>query len=115
MKTTMRSAMWNVECNARWWTDELASLELITGVRYVNLQERLAIFTDDDGLTVVDASGNPDLTREANYAMKTENQIAAPQLGWASSGYCTSLALDSRSRCAARAARRVGGNDMLSL
>jgi hypothetical protein len=51
--------------------------QFLAGVRYLDLQERLLIFTDDDVLT----AGAPDPLTAANYIYRTHDRIVAPQLG----------------------------------
>jgi hypothetical protein len=81
VRTTLRSSLANAELNYRWWNSALTGGEAIFGIRYLDQRERLSIFTDDDGLTVLDVNGNPDPTRQATYSIDAHNHILAPQLG----------------------------------
>jgi hypothetical protein len=81
IKTTLRTQLANAEINYRWWNEALTGGEAIIGIRYLDQRERLSIFTGDDDLTVLDANGNPDPTRQATYAIDAHNHILAPQLG----------------------------------
>ena len=45
--------MANTELNYRYWNKAVVEAELILGVRYIDLQEKLRIYTGDD---VYDAS-----------------------------------------------------------
>lgn len=78
----LRTALGNAELNYRWWTGEHLYFSWLVGVRYVDLWERLRIFTDDDGLTVADAVGRPDPLRQATYTARAHNRILAGQLGF---------------------------------
>jgi hypothetical protein len=80
--TTLRSSVGNVETNFRWWNVGVDSAEGLIGLRYLDQQERLNIFTDDDGATIHDINGFPDPTRQASYRVLTHNHIVAPQLGF---------------------------------
>ncbi|MBV9126091.1 MAG: hypothetical protein JO112_22290, partial [Planctomycetes bacterium] len=73
VRTEFDSTLYNGEVNVHLWSDEFGHLELIGGVRYVDLLEDFNIFTDDDGLTVLDINGRPDPTRQAYYLVKTHN------------------------------------------
>lgn len=77
IKASYRTALANAEINLRAGSKTFFSPELIFGLRYVDLQERLQIFTDDDGITL----GVPDPTLQANYITRTFNRIIAPQIG----------------------------------
>src|SRR5262249_36545425 len=61
----------NAEINYRICPGWAGGLDLLFGVRYVDYQENLRIFTDDDGLTV----SPPDPFRQANYNVNTHNHI----------------------------------------
>jgi hypothetical protein len=54
------------------------NLELIAGVRYMDVQEGFSILTDDDGIIL--PSPNP--FAQAIYSINTHNRIVAPQLGF---------------------------------
>jgi hypothetical protein len=81
VRLDLDDAMGDAEVNFRWAPNCFSGIEWILGVRYLDLRERLGIFTGDDDLTVVDAFGRPDPTRQATLALKTHNQILGPQLG----------------------------------
>src|SRR5262249_17430621 len=51
--------------------------EWILGVRYFDLQERLSIFTDDDGIV----AQPPNSALQALYSVRTHNRILAGQFG----------------------------------
>ncbi len=54
-------------------------IELIGGVRYVDLRETFSIFTDDDGLVLP----RPDPLRQATYQTRAENRVYGGQMGYA--------------------------------
>ncbi len=82
MRVSLRTELGNAELNCRWWPEPYKYFSWLLGVRYVDLWEKLDIFTDDDGLTIVDAQGRPDPRRQATYTIRTHNRILAPQLGF---------------------------------
>jgi hypothetical protein len=77
LKVTTETALASGEVNYRWTPDAGYGLDLIAGIRYFDLQDRLSIFTDDDGLTVFP----PDPFRMATYTVHTHNHMLGPQLG----------------------------------
>jgi hypothetical protein len=77
VKLISQTSLANAELNYRYAPVQGYGLELLAGVRYFDLHDRLSIFTDDDGLTVVP----PDPFRMATYAVRTHNHIALAQLG----------------------------------
>jgi hypothetical protein len=81
MRTELSTTIYNVELNCRHWNRAVTEAELIIGIRYFDLQERLANTTGDDSLTVLDIFGHPDPTRIATYTVQTHNRLLAPQLG----------------------------------
>jgi hypothetical protein len=81
MSATIQTAIGNAEFNYRWWNKSCSGVEWIAGLRYVNLQETAAIFTDDDGLLRRDIFGHPDPLRQATYFVRSVNQFVGPQLG----------------------------------
>ncbi len=82
IRTELRTTLGNGEVNLRCWCGPVETFSWIIGARYVDLWERLRIFTDDDGLTVVDAVGRPDPTRQATYTTRVHNRIVAGQFGF---------------------------------
>jgi Putative beta barrel porin-7 (BBP7) len=84
IRTSFTTALADSELNYRYWNKAIVEAELILGARYIDLQEKLRIFTDDEGLTTQDVFGNPDPTRQATYQVRTHNHILAPQIGFES-------------------------------
>jgi hypothetical protein len=82
IRTTLHTALGNAEFNYRWSNEGVVSAEGIVGFRYTDLNERLSIFTDDDGLTIHDINGFPDPTRQAVYRVLAHNHLVAGQLGF---------------------------------
>jgi hypothetical protein len=82
VSTSFRSAIGNAEINGRHWSESCPGLQGIYGVRYLDLQERFAIFTGDDDLTFRDINGFPDPVRQATYFTRAHSHIIAPQLGF---------------------------------
>jgi hypothetical protein len=76
-----RIQLTNAEFNFRYASRAIAGIEPLIGIRYFDLNERLGIFTDDDGLSFPDVNGFPDPTREATYTVGAHSHIIAPQLG----------------------------------
>jgi hypothetical protein len=81
IRTSVRTNLWNTELNYRYTEKAVTTAELILGVRYLNLQDQLGVFTDDDGLTFRDINGNPDPLRQATYSIRANNRIVAGQVG----------------------------------
>jgi len=81
IRVSLRSTLANAEINYRYWDSALTGAELILGVRYADVREKLGIFTDDDGLTVQNIFGFPDPLRQATYTVRTQNHVVAPQVG----------------------------------
>jgi hypothetical protein len=79
--TTLSNLVGNLELNYRRWNVATTGLEVILGLRFFHVEESLGVFTDDDGLTVVDVNGNPDPRRQATYGVDVTNNIIAPQFG----------------------------------
>lgn len=77
MNATYRTQLADAELNFRAGSKAFIMPELIFGLRYVDLQERFRLFTDDDGITL----GAPDPTLQANYITRTFNRILGPQIG----------------------------------
>jgi hypothetical protein len=81
VRTSLKTTLANGEVNCRWWPEYIANYSWILGLRYLDIRERLAIVTDDDGLTVRGFAGQRDLTRVASYETRVHNRIVAGQLG----------------------------------
>jgi hypothetical protein len=81
IRTTLRTALGSGEVNYRWWPGQESCISWSLGVRYLDIYERLNLFTGDDDLTVVDVNGNPDPRRQATYTVTAHNRLLAPQLG----------------------------------
>src|SRR5262249_23004549 len=73
--------LYSGEVNLRTWCSPDSCWQFLIGARYLDVQERLSVFVDDSGLTVLDVNGNPDPTQQAVYSVRTHNRLAAPQLG----------------------------------
>jgi hypothetical protein len=83
VRIALQTAIGNAEVNYRWWNKALTGAELILGVRYVDLHERLSVLLDDDGQTVIDTvTGMPDPLRIATYSVRAHSHIVAPQVGF---------------------------------
>jgi hypothetical protein len=85
--TTFSSSLGDAELNYRYANPAVMETELIAGVRYLDLREKLSTFTDDDGLAFPLTNGGFDPARAATYSIQTHNRLVAPQLGfeWAHS------------------------------
>lgn len=81
VRVTQQTTMGNAEVNVRYFSKAVGGIEPIIGIRYLDLQERLSIFTDDDGILFRDVNGNGDPLRQATYSTRVHNHIVAPQLG----------------------------------
>jgi hypothetical protein len=82
VRTSLATTISGAEFNFRTFDKAFGGcIEPIFGVRYINLHENFSIFTDDDGLTFVNAFGQPDPTRQATYATSVNTNIVAPQIG----------------------------------
>ncbi len=82
MSTSFSSTLWNAEVNYRYTDAAVTGAELIAGVRYLDLDERLSSVTDDDGIQFPLVNGGADPTRVATYSVRTHNHLLAPQLGF---------------------------------
>jgi hypothetical protein len=82
IRNSLKTTLANAEANYLWWLDSISNVHWILGTRYVDVRERLSVLTDDDGLTVRDINGQPDLTKIATYTTRTHNRILAAQLGF---------------------------------
>jgi hypothetical protein len=70
------------ELNFRYCDKAVTSAELILGVRYLDLRERLDFLVDDDGVTFPLANNLPNPNLVANYRVSTKNRIIGPQCGF---------------------------------
>jgi hypothetical protein len=81
--TTLRSRLSSGEMNFRWWNRAQTDIEGILGIRYIDLQERVSIFTGENDLTIVDPVNlEPLPANQATYSMMAHNHIVGPQLGF---------------------------------
>jgi hypothetical protein len=74
---TLQTTLGNAEFNYRFSPSAGMGLDLLAGIRYLDLRDRFSILTDDDGLTVMPV--NP--TTIATYTDQVHNHILAFQLG----------------------------------
>lgn len=81
IRTSLKTAMANGELNFRWWPQVCGEVNLLTGVRYLDLYERVGIFTGDDDLTNLDVNGRPNPVLQADYLATAHNRILGGQLG----------------------------------
>jgi hypothetical protein len=81
LKTTFTQRVLGAELNYRCCNKAFTDVELLIGVRYIDVRENLNIYTGDDDLTSLDVNGNPDPTLQATYFIETLNRIVAPQMG----------------------------------
>jgi hypothetical protein len=81
MTFTKTSRIFNGEVNYRYTNKAVFECDFLFGVRYMDLQETLAFFTDDDGIIFPMANGQPDPKREALYQVRTKNRMVLPQIG----------------------------------
>jgi hypothetical protein len=100
--TTFSSALGDAELNYRYTNGGVRETELIVGLRYLDLREKLSTYTDDDGTAFPLINGQPDPTRVATYSIEAHNRILAPQFGfewnhavapWMSLGFAGKAAL----------------------
>lgn len=82
LSTTLTSQLWGAEVNYRYADPALSEAELLLGVRYLDLFEKLGSTFDDDGIQFPMTNGLPDPTRIATYDVQTENRFVGPQLGF---------------------------------
>jgi hypothetical protein len=78
VRASLQTSIGNGEINYRWGPHLGSRCEWLVGLRYMDLQERLGIYTGDDDLTVVPA----DPFRQATYAVWTHNRLLMGQLGF---------------------------------
>jgi hypothetical protein len=79
---TLTSELSSGELNYRWWSRSHYGLEGILGVRYLGINEKISIFTDDDGLLVNDVTNRPDPNRQATVSVRSHNRLVAAQAGF---------------------------------
>jgi hypothetical protein len=87
VRVSYQTTVGSVEVNYRNWNAGINNAELIFGARYLYMQERLNVLTDDDFQTK-DALGNSDPTLAATYSVRTRNNIFALQGGGEWSAPC---------------------------
>lgn len=80
--TSLRTQLGNAEINWRHFSHDCPGLQGLLGFRYFDLQERLGIFTDDDGLLIQNAQLQPDPIRQALYFTRVHSHILAGQIGF---------------------------------
>jgi hypothetical protein len=77
MRVDFSNGLWGVETNFRWINNyDYVQSECFIGIRYVDLAERLNIFTDDDSLQFA-----PDPLSQATYSTWTRNHMLGLQAG----------------------------------
>ena len=81
-KAIQSTALASGELNYKWWSRSFAGVEGILGVRYMDVQDAMSIYSGDDDVTVLDINGFPDPNRQATYMARAHNHIVAPQLGF---------------------------------
>jgi hypothetical protein len=91
MATTFSSELYSIEANYRYSDAAVHGAELIAGLRYFDLRERLSTTTDDDGIAFPLVHGQPDPTRVATYSVGTRNHFIGPQLGFEYDKSCNQL------------------------
>jgi hypothetical protein len=82
IRTHLQTALSNGEVNFRWWPLTFGEINMLAGVRYLDMYERVGIFAGDDDLTVLDVNGHPNPILQADYTTTAHNRILAGQLGW---------------------------------
>jgi Putative beta barrel porin-7 (BBP7) len=82
MSTTLSTTLFSVEGNYRYTDAAVTGAELIVGVRYLDVKERITNTTDDDGVAFPLINGLADPTRIATYSAGAHNRLVAPQLGF---------------------------------
>jgi hypothetical protein len=86
ISSTLQNQIANVELNYRYSDLGVNGLELILGVRYFDVRERLSTSVDQNGVLAPLVTG-PGVTQsnpldEATYTAATHNRILAPQFGF---------------------------------
>jgi hypothetical protein len=89
LRTTLTTSLANAELNYRSWNGAVNGADLILGVRYLNVRDKLSIYTDQDTLSLpgtaggvgspVDIFGHPNPI--ATYTMDVRNHIVVAQIG----------------------------------
>lgn len=83
ISSTLKNELGNVELNYRYTSAAVSELELILGLRFFDVKERLSTTVDDDGhIHPANALGLADAQKVATYAASTQNRLLAPQLGF---------------------------------
>jgi hypothetical protein len=93
ISTTLQSQVGDAEINYRYSDIGVNGLELIIGVRYFDVFERLGTTVDQNGLTaplnpILNISNPVDV---ATYTVGTHNRIIAPQLGFEGNWGCQNV------------------------
>lgn len=73
-RATLRTALGSAEVMCRFMAPEQPGLQLLLGLRYLDLQERMRVLVVDDG-------GATTPVASANYTSRTFNKVVAPQVG----------------------------------
>src|SRR5262249_24363152 len=82
IRTRLQTALANGEFNFRWWPHAFGEVNGLIGVRYLDLYERVGIYTGDDDLTMRDVNGRTNPVLQALYTATAHNRILGGQLGW---------------------------------
>jgi hypothetical protein len=80
VKTYYSNQIINAEANYRLWNSAINRIELILGFRYLDLQETVGIFTNDEFFRV-NIFGQSDPKRAATYTTTARNNFATFQFG----------------------------------
>ncbi len=80
VRAALQTQLASAEANYR--TSYCRGFEWIFGVRYLFLQERFSVTTDDDSIVDRQAGRRVNLTEIATVSARTSNNIVAPQLGF---------------------------------
>jgi hypothetical protein len=81
IRTSLQTSLASGEVNFKFWPHVFGDVNLLVGVRYLDIYERVGIFAGDDDLTAVDVNGNPNPVLQANYTATAHNRIVGGQLG----------------------------------
>jgi hypothetical protein len=81
IRTQLQTALANGELNFRFWPHVCGEINMLVGVRYLDIYERVGIFTGDDDLVSRDVAGNPNPVLQADYTATAHNRILGGQLG----------------------------------